>query len=130
MSRDSKVPLRTKSIEHRGDCDRVHYRRMHLSVGPERNNYDYNDRFQGKERKLAYHCTRTSRADKVELPKNIPNLVPSGPCGAEKRNDRAISILQLQTIGSARCKAISQGLPKYLSLKDWAAIDTGDHLDR
>jgi hypothetical protein len=52
--------------------------------------------FMARGGECTYHCTRTSRADKVELAEHVANLVPSWPCGTEECNDRAICVLQLQ----------------------------------
>lgn len=40
-----------------------------------------------------YHCTRASRADKMQLSKYVANLVTGRPGGAEEGDDRAIGIL-------------------------------------
>lgn len=55
--------------------------------------HEYGDVTPGEE---AYYCSRTRVPEKVQLPVNIPDLIPGGPRGPEEGDNISIGILQLR----------------------------------
>ena len=57
--------------------------------------HEYNDVTLGEE---PHYRSRTPVPDKVQLPVDIPNPAPGGPCGSEEGDNIPSGILQLRVV--------------------------------